>query len=74
MDLPLYNPPKSKCLDPPLSLRLAPIREVTDVTENVLASMADPQRKGFECWAGLYRGLQVGCQVAKCKFKVMIAK
>ena len=21
-----------------------------------------------------YRGLQVGCQVAKCKFKVMIAK
>ena len=26
-----------------------------DVTENGwLASMADPQRRGFECWAGLY--------------------
>ena len=24
--------------------------------------------------SAVYRGLQVGCQVAKCKFKVMIAK
>ena len=26
------------------------------------------------CRMFVYRGLQVACQVAKCKFKVMIAK
>ena len=35
-----------------------PIREVTMMSQKmagfVLASMADPQRRGFECWAGLY--------------------
>ena len=47
--------------------------------------IAVPGRTGTVCSQGVaysaredqcmrYRGLQVGCQVAKCKFKVMIAK
>ena len=50
---------------------------VDDIETIVLAAFATITPEDCVSWIhrdNIYRGLQVGCQVSKCKYKVMIAK